>query len=88
MIVVAAWIRYLQKQLAPGSPYDIDDPLSQEITAAILASDDDIGLVAQIFNIDRIFGGYPTHKISNQLISVLKRMGRFENTSLLEGNWE
>ena len=88
LTVVAAWIRYLQKQLAPGNPYDIDDPLSQEITAAILASDDDIGLVAQIFKIDRIFGGYPTHKISNQLISVLKRMGRFENTSLLEGNWE
>ena len=88
LTVVAAWIRYLQKQLAPENLAEIDDPLAQEITAAILASEDDIGLVAQFLKIDSVFGGHPTHKISDQLISILKRMGRFEKTSLLEGNSE
>lgn len=73
LIVVAAWIRFLQQRVAQGN---LNDPMADILEAVVLESAQDRELVSEVLAIKSIFGAYPVDQISDTLLEALAALER------------
>lgn len=73
LTVLAAWFRFLEREVAAGDAgqgepeHRIDDPLAPQIAAAIRIEPNDGSLTEALLSLTSVFGGYPVSLIRNDL---------------------
>ena len=81
LTVVAAWFAFLQTQ-TDGA--EINDPLAQDLRAALSTHSDHRQLVANLLAINPVFGNYPTDEIADDLAALLQALNPQDTENSLE----
>ena len=85
LVVVAAWLRYIESRSKSEQP-ELNDPYKQKLIHAAKIAPNDAALVENILKIAPGYGKLPSRRITCELVAIMVQLGNFRDTVRLEGD--
>lgn len=85
LVVVAAWLRYIESRSKSEQP-ELNDPYKQQLIHAAKIAPNDAALVENILKIAPGYGKLPSRRITCELVAIMVQLGNFRDTVRLEGD--